>query len=539
MIQTRVKKAVKNLISGLSFLLNRANRDEIVSSCSWIDRVSRSYIRTVRTFPGIPVRVFADRFTAVVRQHINASPESFAELKERWISYFKTASEDTKMFMTKLFYLTGLYDDDVSRLILNFAQSAENRNYRYWTTMDSSKFNFLLQKGYYPGYYEDRSELLKQIAVETVRGRALPAGGKGDSSKLCIVTYLLDPDMHNSMQRVAAMVANGLAKHFKEIMVVSLESFSIDEADKRSVSTLFPREHSAGRSVEISRLFEDNVILKYAEGTGFTEKLRDCLDSIYRFDPYCILDISDEYSSISYFYSKDYPTYYLPMRGGGSSSFFGSIFVSDPPSAVYGGEMITWLFPEYVPQSRGVITRKDIGADDDAFIVVTAGNNDSLENEFIDAICPVIENNGRLVWIFVGNPAPAYLHSKYGRLIKSRKVIEWGYETDLAALYKSCDIILRANVKGGSGATAIAVQQGLPVVMTDYRCDPMRWLGTNHSSSRSYEDLGEEIVKLASDREYYASESKRARDKLDRALDHEKAWSDLAAVLKRPQKHEG
>ena len=70
------------------------------------------------------------------------------------------------MALSKLFYLCNLIDDEVTENIIRFAQTTSNHSYRYWTTMDISYMTFISQKGTYPNYYQDRKNLLKQIAQE-------------------------------------------------------------------------------------------------------------------------------------------------------------------------------------------------------------------------------------------------------------------------------------------------------------------------------------------------------------------------------------
>ena len=65
----------------------------------------------------------------------------------------------------------------------------------------------------------------------------------------------------------------------------------------------------------------------YLKRKNYEEKFQEALDYIYSYNPTTILDMSDEYSVISYYYSKDFPTYYLPLRSNVSSSFFSKILV--------------------------------------------------------------------------------------------------------------------------------------------------------------------------------------------------------------------
>ena len=58
---------------------------------------------------------------------------------------------------------------------------------------------------------------------------------------------------------------------------------------------------------------------------SYKERYQFFLNSIYNENPDVIIDIADEFSPVSFFYSKDFPTLYMPMRIGASSQFFTAI----------------------------------------------------------------------------------------------------------------------------------------------------------------------------------------------------------------------
>ena len=68
---------------------------------------------------------------------------------------------------------------------------------------------------------------------------------------------------------------------------------------------------------------------------------------------------------------------------------------------------------------------------------------------------------------------------------------------------------------------------GLPIVMTNFECDPMRWLGRDYSDIDSYVDLFEEISRLESNREYYTEKSNHCRKLIEKAKDSPDKWNDL------------
>ena len=175
-----------------------------------------------------------------------------------------------------------------------------------------------------------------------------------------------------------------------------------------------------------------------------------------------------------------------------------------------------------------------MGLNIDSFIIVSAAYVSKIcSDEFCDKICKLLKNNSNFVWLIVGDTAPAYIHNYYGELITSNQIIEKSYESNLFALFKLCNLYLRTEVTGGSGSTAIAAMAGLPIVMTDYLCDPMRWLGSDYSKISNLDQLVDEIETLYKDSEYYEIKKQQCQMLAYEAVDAEKKWSALLEIMKR------
>ena len=85
---------------------------------------------------------------------------------------------------------------------------------------------------------------------------------------------------------------------------------------------------------------------------------------------------------------------------------------------------------------------------------------------------------------------------------------------------------------GGSGGTAIAAMQGLPIVMTNYICDASRWLGLDYSVIDNYHDLAEDIQRLYDDKVYYNDRKLITKKLISKAIDSPEKWEELAGKLK-------
>ena len=168
----------------------------------------------------------------------------------------------------------------------------------------------------------------------------------------------------------------------------------------------------------------------------------------------------------------------------------------------------------------------------DKFIVVSIGNNSCFTNDFIDEMINIMTLDNDIIWMLVGNNGlSAHMKNKGELLIQKNRIIDRGYENHLASLCSCCVIVLRSNQTGGAGGTAIAAQQGLPIVLTTFLCDAMRWLGDDYTNINNYHDLMQEILRLKNDDNYYKQRQMITKKKIDYATDSNSRWEELANIL--------
>lgn len=453
---------------------------------------------------------------------------------------FKNESDDVKFLISKLLYYISGYTNEITKMIIDFAKNTPNIDYRYWTTMDISRFTFHLQNGFYPRYYLDRRELSKQICNDLKIVK--PKKKNERSNKLCIVTVLFNGDIRNSTSRVVMMLYEGLRSEFDEICIFPLDIFSPIGSERRELTTILPYRPSIESKKEIEALLPEGVTIHFPEGGNKEEKLQSILDSIYTYNPCAIMDISDEYSVISYFYSQDFYTVYLPLRDTNSSMFYNATVgaskwkyaeSNQKYNSVDMNSVKEWIFPEYIPPKTHRHNRKNMLIPEEAFLMVTIGNNSTtFTKDFIDKICLLIERK-KYIWLLVGQEAPEYMKTTYKNLYEDRLIIETGYQKELYSLCSICDVHVRPNMTGGSGATAIAAMAGLPIAMTNFLCDASRWLGNEyHSEISTYEDLVDYIIKLRENEEFYNSEKNKALSLVNDVIETPQKWKALADILK-------
>lgn len=531
-----VKNSIASLMKKPAYLIKQYSDSEMIASCNWIDEIYKLCIKFRSIFRNYPIEFFLSPYIEQLKK-LFANENVKEKVNKMWMDKFDIAPDDIKMFISKLVFLTNSIQNTSSSKIMNFAQNTDDIDYRYWTAMDISMFTFLASNGFYPNYYNDRKTVLKKIIRE--RKIAIPhKQGKRNNNNICVITFMYKPHIQSSVQRVVNMVANAMAERADNVMIISLESFYTSFKEGIRINTSRRKTSARLYLRQVKSMVNPKIEVLYAHGNSITERMQDAINKIYNFNPTCILDISDEFSALSELYSRDFPTIYIPLRLGGSSLSYTKIAGTDWMflkanrkfnNSIDMKKVVNWMFPEYVPPHKGrTISRTDMGINDDSFVIVSVGyNSTAFSNEFVDEMCNLLNTYSNYCWLLVGENGSTYMHKNYTELFSEGKIIERGFEKNLSGLYKSCDILLRSDTTGSSGATAIAAMQGLPIVMSRYECDPMRWLGKDYSDLQTPFEIVTEIKKLCNDKSYYNLKKKQVLQLVRKATDAEYCWNTL------------
>lgn len=535
------KEIIKKIIVILQKISCNCSDDKIINGKNWINKMMNSFLFWKKIIPKFRLDIYLQDFTSRIKILCNNSLIE-EKIKNNWIDVFKESNGDLKFFIAQLFFVTGVFDDEICKMIIEYLDEVKNEDYRYYMTLDISLATFNTEKGYYADYFVDRRKLLKKIAIEGNYNIPYKIKRKGNKRKIAIITYLLEASIFNSMQRVAMMVSKEMAERFDEVLVYDIDSFYVPKVNDKGLNTESRWKYNCGEKdkTEIKKMFGEKISLVFMPKVSYKERYQFFLNSIYNENPDVIIDIADEFSPVSFFYSKDFPTLYMPMRIGASSQFFTAIegvswkiqMLNSKYCFITNELIINWAFPEYVPNVTDTYSRNEFDLKEDSFIILTIGKcSSTADKEFVDEIIGLLNKYPKIVWLIVGDNAPSYLYEKYKSALEARKVIEMPFEKNLLALCEICNVLLRTNNSGGSGGTAIGAMAGLPIAMTNYVCDPMRWLGRDYSTIDNYHDLLLYVEKLYLDKKFYELKKKQTKELVAKAIDAKSKWDELASYL--------
>jgi hypothetical protein len=118
---------------------------------------------------------------------------------------------------------------------------------------------------------------------------------------------------------------------------------------------------------------------------------------------------------------------------------------------------------EYV-EPKATYTREQFGFAENDFIVITVGHRlqYDLKEQLIDDFCENAAQNANLKWLIVGCETFPYIEHSFPELV-GKQIKLWGYEQDLPALYRICDVYMNPFRTGGMLSVNWARHQSLAI----------------------------------------------------------------------------
>ena len=384
--------------------------------------------------------------------------------------------ENTKLLpeavivLLRVLFEAGCFTQWMARLLVNqIGLIKENPAQKHWLLTDLSYIWFLYPHILYNEFFAEKKHLMCDFAKEMNVSWKPPVYVKGDNRDICIIMRSL---IINVILQVVSPIISELDNRGYRMHVLNLESITWDTGANFLKPFYFIKSLDSSSRNSIKCRFADSVKLYYPSAPMMIERQQEVLDIICEINPYCILDVSDECSAVSYYYSQDYPTIYFPMRKSEhrSSSFFHKyVFwhmdetIKLPEHLIENQVLRLPILRERIEPLR-TFCRDEYGLDDSDIIVITVGNRlpFDVSDYLAGQMCDLLRSDKRLKWMLVGCFELAYIRNNHTDLI-GNSIIFVDYEYDLPGLYGICDVYLNPNRIGGGSTIAWAMQQGVAI----------------------------------------------------------------------------
>ncbi len=150
------------------------------------------------------------------------------------------------------------------------------------------------------------------------------------------------------------------------------------------------------------------------------------------------------------------------------------------------------------------LSREDVGLDEDAFVVVTAGNRlgHEIDAEIIGVMANLMEQNNKVVWMLMGVQNEDQIRDNLGErfAVMADRVLCKGYVREIGDYMSLSDVYANPRRTGGAVSMALAVYGHTPV-LSFYGNDACNFLIDEmmHETAEAY---GAKLAELATDKAY-------------------------------------
>ncbi|MCL2352982.1 MAG: glycosyltransferase [Firmicutes bacterium] len=171
--------------------------------------------------------------------------------------------------------------------------------------------------------------------------------------------------------------------------------------------------------------------------------------------------------------------------------------------------IITGVFTsDFKPQTRK-ITRRELSLPEGGFILIVVGArlDTEITEEFLEILLSTAKYGTHIAFAGRFEKYAAFCAATDGLAERSTFL---GFADDMLAVLDNCDLYVNPMRRGGGTSAVEALYKGVPVVTPDFGD-----VASNAGSAfiASYADMAGAIARYASDREFYASQSKKARER--------------------------
>jgi len=408
--------------------------------------------------------------------------------------------------LLSVLYEARCFEADLFRLFIKYIGEIKgNTAQKYWLLQDSNYMWLFYPDIIYDGFFSDRQRLMADYAKELALTWVPPKYNRDDNKKICVISHNLD----ECVAQLLSPIVSELKRLGYSLYIIDLDPSYGDSGTSFLKSKWCSISQNDALKNKLKNDYYPTVeLIFFPSASTSRTRQQQILGLICEINPYCILDATDEFSIISYYYHCNYPTVYLPLRiQGCSSSFFHKMAltattiedVSISPPVRHEHVFFLPLYKAFLPPKKQ-FKREDYGLSQDDIIVVTVGNRLSFElsEELILRFCGLIETANNIKWLCVGCNDLPHMAKKHECLV-NKNVFFIEYEDDLPGLYGICDMYVNPMRVGGGTTIAWAMQQGLAIV-SPLGADAGEVLLGKANSLKNENDIVPYIEKLAKDR---------------------------------------
>lgn len=462
---------------------------------------------------------YFDELIGQLKSDLYLSPEKSNREREYLKGYLSwETSVRKKIVLVRLLYEAECLDKECVETMMGcIREISDDYESRIWLTWDISIMELENAHVRYDNYFLDKRQLMRENMEHFVDWAKLVKGERDPEGKrIAVIGFHFDNVAMSHFKFTQPRVNELIGMGYKvTIFPIDLLRYSYGECFMKPIfpvvkdSSLMEQKHR--------QLLDPGIELVYPRGSTIRERLNHFAQEIYRYNPDVVLDFCGEYAFCSSIYYDAFPTVALPMRGYASSAWFDKYVARDRQMCIEENRVFHSVpldkMEAMVPvcDTKNLYTgvlgqpydRSAYGFCKDDFLIVTSGDRlkSELTIDFVDCVCSFLKEHSQAKWLLVGQEICDYIKMAYPSFFDEGRIVKWGYETDLCALYGMCDIFWNPKRNGAGGCVSRAMCCGLPIVTTTFPSDCLPVLGVENAVDGGYPECKEYVERLFFDKE--------------------------------------
>ncbi len=423
-----------------------------------------------------------------------------------------------KILLVRIFYEVGCLDKECVKTMMGcIREIQDDYESRIWLTWDISLMELENTHVRYDNYFLDKRQIMRENMDHFLDRAVLVKGEKDPEGKrIAVIGFHFDNVATSHFEFTRPMINELCGMGYKvTVFPIDLLRYSYGECFIEPIVPVV--KISSAVKQKHGQLLDPGIDIVYPQGSTIGERVNHFAREIYRYNPDVVLDFCGEYAFSSSIYYDGFPTVALPMRGYASSAWFDKYVARDRQMCIEENrtfrsvslDKIEAMVPAgdakyaYAGSISQPYDRHQYGFGKEDFLIVTSGDRlkNELTMEFVDCVCSFLQEHGQARWLLVGREICDYIEKAYPSYFEEGRVVKWGYETDLYALYGMCDIFWNPIRNGAGGCMTRAMRCGLPIVTTAFPSDCLPVIGVENAVDGGYPECKKYVERLFSDKE--------------------------------------
>lgn len=406
--------------------------------------------------------------------------------------------------------------DDVSSYMM-LIRTLDNVDLAYAMNIDLHSYVFRHKESMNAAYYLERKNTIKGISYKMHIKCDFPEY-RAESKKVAILARTIQSIRNSAVSFYVLDDAKALAQRGYDVTVF-VSGYYFYDVNTIPIRPQYPQVDISVRFKDEHRRFlEGKAEILYIEGNSIKDRIENCVKIIAEFNPAMIIDYSSQHAFETATLVDYYPILYVPLSGLATCDYFHKYMCPDLEKCIEQNNIYKSVnIDQMIPYNKPIrnmppvkeFRRSDYSIKSEDFVIVTVGYRIKYElsNECIDAICELIKEKDCIRWILVTIDTIDYIEENYLDLVKSGRIINWGFEDDITGLYQICDAYINPNRTGGGASIAYAMHAGLPILMNDYPSDAYTYVG-KENMTHNYSEMVNKLRILIEDKDFYSEQSR-------------------------------